>query len=146
MNRVLSLLLIPLFVLGQCLPHSHAGSGVAEPDDHALRPHLHLHGHAHDGVHAHDDHHQHASEDDSASQDALLSPAAEHDSDAVYLAASSHSLTRASGTIGLEFHSADWVAFSDPLPVNLRPGWRTSDPPDRYRTLPIYLLTASLRL
>ncbi|KLU02326.1 hypothetical protein RISK_005392 [Rhodopirellula islandica] len=96
--------------------------------------------------HAHDDHHEHDGEGDTASPNDLLSLAAEHDSDAVYLAASGHSLTRASGVIGLEFHSVDWVAFSDPLPVALRPRWRTSDPPDRYRTLPIYLLTASLRL
>ncbi len=142
MNRFLSLLLIPFFVLGQCLPHSHAGSGVAEPDGHALRPHVHLHGHDH----AHDSDHEYLDESESTSSSDSLSPAAEHDSDAVYLVASGQSLTRTSGAIGIEVHSADWVAFSVPITVDVRPRWRTSDPPDRYRTLPIYLLTASLRL
>lgn len=146
MNRFLSLLLIPFFVLGQCLPHSHASSGVAEPDGHALRPHVHLHGHVHDDVHARDDHHEHADEGESTSPNDSLAPAAEHDSDAVYLVASGQSLTRTSGAIGIEVHSADWVAFSVPITVDVRSRWRTSDPPDRYRTLPIYLLTASLRL
>ena len=136
MNRLLSILLIPLFVLGHALPHSHAASGVAEPDGHALRPHVHLHGH----VHAHD------GEGESTSPNDSLSPAAEHDSDAVYLVASGQSLTRNSGAIGIEVQLADWVAFSVPLTVDVRPRWRCSDPPGRYGTLPIYLLTASLRL
>lgn len=144
MNRLLSLLLIPFFVLGQCVPHSHAGSGVAEPDGHALRPHVHLHGHVHDDVHAHE--HADEDEDESTSPSDSLSPAAEHDSDAIYLVASGQSLTRTSGAIGIEVHSADWVAFSVPITVDVRPRWRASDPPDRYATLPIYLLTASLRL
>ncbi|MCO8123334.1 hypothetical protein NHH03_16410 [Stieleria sp. TO1_6] len=138
MNRLLSILLIPLFVLGPALPHSHAGSGVAEPDGHALRSHVHLHGHDHA--------HEHADEDESTSPSDSLSPAAEHDSDAIYLVASGQSLTRTSGAIGIEVHSADWVAFSVPITVDVRPRWRASDPPDRYATLPIYLLTASLRL
>ncbi|PAY16878.1 hypothetical protein CKO51_24380 [Rhodopirellula sp. SM50] len=142
MTRFLSLLLIPFFVLGQCLPHSHAGSGVAEPDGHGLRPHVHLHGYDH----AHDDHHEHVDEGDSVSPNDSLSPAAEHDSDAVYLAASGQSLARTSGSIGLEVHSAEWGVCSVPLTVDIRARCRTGDPPDRYRTLPIYLLTASLRL
>lgn len=142
MNRFLSLLLIPFFVLGQCLPHSHAGSGVAEPDGHALRSHVHLHVHDH----AHDSDHEHLDETESTSPSDSLSPAAEHDSDAVYLVSSGQSLARTSGSIGIEVDSTDWVAFSVPLTVDVETRWRTSDPPDRYRTLPIYLLTASLRL
>ncbi|QEG41304.1 hypothetical protein [Roseimaritima ulvae] len=142
MTRFISLLLIPFLVLGQCLPHSHAGSGVAEPDGHALRPHVHLH--AHD--HAHGDHHEHADESESSSPSDSLSPAADHDSDAVYLIASGQSLTRTSGAIETEVHSADWIALPVSLTVDIRPRWRTSDTPVRYRTMPIYLLTASLRL
>lgn len=142
MGRLLSLLLIPFFVLGQCVPHSHAGSGLAEPDGHAIRPHVHLHGHDH----GHDHAHEHADEGESTSANDSLSPAAEHDSDAVYLDVSGQSLTRTSVAIGIEVHSADWVAFSVPLTFDVRSRRRTGDPPDRYRTLPIYLLTASLRL
>lgn len=142
MNRLLSLLLIPFFVLGQALPHSHAGTGVAESSDHALRPHVHLHGHEH----AHDDHHDHADSDESPSRIDLLLPADDHDSDAVYLAASAQSLTRVSGSLAVDVHLADWAAIPMPITVDTRSRYRTSDPPDRYATLPIYLLTASLRL
>jgi len=142
MNGLLSLLLIPFFVLGQALPHSHAGTGVAESSGHALRPHLHLHSHEH----SHGDHHEHADESDATSPSDLLSPAAEHDSDAVYLAASGQLLTRVSGSFGIDVHTTDWVAVSLPIVVDTRSRMRTSDPPDRYATLPIFLLTASLRL
>ncbi len=142
MDRFLSLLLIPFFVLGQCLPHTHAGTGVAEPSGHALRPHVHLHGHEH----AHVDHHGHADASESPPPNDLLLPAEEHDSDAVYLAASAQSLTRASGSLAVDVHSTDWVAVSMPMAVDTRSRYRTNDPPDRYATLPIYLLTASIRL
>tara|TARA_R110002074_G_scaffold214998_3_gene384909 strand:- start:2122 stop:2745 length:624 start_codon:yes stop_codon:yes gene_type:complete len=111
MNRFLLLLLIPFLVLGQCLPHSHAGSGAVDSDGHALRPHVHLHGHAHNDVHVHDDHHEHADEGESTSPSDSLAPAAEHDSDAVYSAASGQLLTRTSGAIGLEVQLTDCVAF-----------------------------------
>jgi hypothetical protein len=142
MNGLLSLLLIPFFVLGQTLPHSHAGTDVAESSGHALRPHVHLHGHEH----SHDDHHKHADESDTTSPWDLLSPTAEHDSDAVYLAASGQLVTRVCGAFGLDFDSTDWGAVSLPIVVDTRSRTGTSDPPDRYATLPIYLLTASLRL
>ncbi|EGF24907.1 hypothetical protein RBWH47_01611 [Rhodopirellula baltica WH47] len=98
-------------MLGQCLPHSHAGSGAVDSDGHALRPHEHLHGHAHNDVHVHDDHHEHADEGESTSPSDSLAPAAEHDSDAVYSAASGQLLTRTSGAIGLEVQLTDCVAF-----------------------------------
>ena len=148
MSRFVSLLLVPFFVLGQCLPHSHAETGVAEPDGHALRPHVHLHSHGH----SHDDHDEHGDDDergeasDSTSSSDVLLPAADHDSDAVYLASSGQLLTRSSGAFGIKVPLADRVNLSPPIVVDTRLRRSTSDLPDRYATVPIYLLTASLRL
>ncbi|TWU22393.1 hypothetical protein Pla52o_34490 [Novipirellula galeiformis] len=149
MIRFVSLLLIPFFVLGQALPHSHAGTSVAEPDGHALRPHLHLHSHDHhhgDETHHHDHADRHAGEEDLAADAQGISPAPDHDSDALYLAASEQSLTRHSQSITIEVQAADWDVFIVPYEVDTRCRYRTSDPPDPMAALPIYLLTASLRL
>ncbi|EMI17602.1 putative secreted protein [Rhodopirellula maiorica SM1] len=146
MIRFVSLLLIPFFVLGQALPHSHAGTGVAEPEGHSLRPHVHLHSHDHhhgDETHHHD---HHAAEDDLATDAQGLLPAPDHDSDAFYLAASGQSLTRHTQSIEVDVHVADWDAFLLPFAVDTRCHYRISVPPDPHATLPIYLLTASLRL
>jgi hypothetical protein len=72
-NRTVSSILILLLLVSQslfCVPHSHAGSSIVEPDGHAARPHVHLHGaHHHDG-------------DDTPSSTG--GPVPDHDSDAVY--------------------------------------------------------------
>lgn len=46
MCRLVSLVLIPLLLVGQSvgLAHTHEGQGIAEPVDHAVRPHFHTHG------------------------------------------------------------------------------------------------------
>jgi hypothetical protein len=96
LNRLMSVLLIPLLVFGSLLPHAHACGDA--PDDHSLRPHFHFS----IGHHSHDDHHpphshgrhrhghHHADLDDCDRDDwadghlAGQAPAS-HDSDAVYL-------------------------------------------------------------
>jgi hypothetical protein len=95
MRRVIALLLIPMCLIGQGMPHSHAGTGVCEPDGHAARPHVHLHcGHDHQEAveaHGHDhadaadhDHHQ-ATMASERTQAPVFAPVADHDSDAFYL-------------------------------------------------------------
>lgn len=142
MYRLVSLLLIPFFVLGQSLPHSHAGTGVSGPSDHALRPHVHVHGHDDD----HDNQHRHADEVETTSQNCQSLSTADHDSDAVYFAASSQSVTRSAGALPVDVFMTTWIVGFVPLPVDTRSRYRTEDPPDRHTTLAIYLLTASLRL
>ncbi|MFG0261361.1 MAG: hypothetical protein ACF788_03125 [Novipirellula sp. JB048] len=152
MVRFVSLLLIPFFVLGQALPHSHAGTGMVEPDGHALRPHLHLHSHDHHHHHGDEHHHHHAEVQDPGAQAAGISagifPVPDHDADALYLAASGPPLTPPSPSIPIEVPVAGWDALITPLATGFdaQRRYRTSDPPDPLTTLPIYLLTASLRL
>ncbi|GAA4463630.1 hypothetical protein [Novipirellula rosea] len=149
MIRFVSLLLIPFFVLGQALPHSHAGTGVAEPEGHAVRPHLHLHSHDHhhDGEsHDHDHADRHAGEDDLAADAEGILPASDHDSDALYLTASGQSLTRHSQSFEIDVYAANLDASTLPVVVDTRCRYHASVPPDPLATLPIYLLTASLRL
>ncbi|WP_231603104.1 hypothetical protein [Neorhodopirellula pilleata] len=172
LNRLLSILLIPLFVLGQALPHSHAGSGMVEPEDHANLPHLHLssghsHGHHHgDGHrHGHDDghgDHGHAHPSDTPTgqspqagqspkagespQATFMSTPVDHDSDAVYVAQSNNTLGRASHVLQASFASVG-VFVEFPADRHDRQ-WlhRSNQMPDRSTGLPIYLLVASLRL
>lgn len=155
MNRLVSPLLIFSLLLVQSLPHSHAGSGVAQPDDHGSRPHIHLsldshsHGHSHDEhqdeAHCHQDSSDHSGElaQDGASDLYCVNG---HDSDAVYLAGSTLSLHRLSAN-GFPSH---FTSLHGDLPERFCIG-RTSEgeayaPPIRHRPLPIYLLVASLRL
>lgn len=96
-RRSFTLLLVMLMLANQglCLahmPHQHDG---AEPDDHDLRPHIHLGGHVHHAVehkgHRHGDHaHAPGSNGSSKSRECLPAPPGndpplgDHDSDAVY--------------------------------------------------------------
>lgn len=152
MRRFVSLLLIPMFVLGQALPHSHAGTGVGVPGDHSHRPHVHLgvdehhhcdhHGHHHDDA----DEHGHPSQGDVAGAPNGLSIPLDHDSDAVYLPATDWTLNR---VVSLQFDVTSTFVSIDGCP-GLLTSQSTSlvaaHPPDRSSPLPIYLLTASLRL
>lgn len=160
MNRLVSLLLIFSLLLVQALPHSHAGSGVVEPGDHASRPHIHLslhgdsHGHSH-GQHpgvAHS-HSAHSHHDSSDHLDELVEGGAsylygvsDHDHDAIYIAGSTFSRHRLTAN-GVSTH------FISPhgLMAERFCHQRTSESevstsPLRQRPLPIYLLIASLRL
>ncbi|WP_146531604.1 hypothetical protein [Novipirellula artificiosorum] len=145
MNRFVSFLLIPMFLLGQALPHSHAGSAVVEPDDHSLRPHFHLAHSHHDDALEHG--HQHDAEVVSLAGLGENLHSSNHDHDAIYVAASTFSTNRA-----VVATQSDWLTMLDlPLPFtmvvgDLRTCSRISDPPDRCSPIPIYLLVASLRL
>lgn len=78
MNRAVSTILIPLLLLSQSLfsvPHTHAGSSIADPDGHPARPHVHLH----DADHHHG-HHEGSDESPSSTGE----PIPDHDSDAFY--------------------------------------------------------------
>ncbi|TWU46572.1 hypothetical protein [Rubripirellula reticaptiva] len=153
MNRLVSLLLIPMFMLGQPLPHSHAGACVDQADDHASRPHVHFaqhdhhHGHSHAERESETDYHR----DDSGVADAADDIAAifgmnGHDDDAFYLANSTPSHHRLS--IGGEQNHFAVVPFNVPEHLGCRPmsGPQILVPLQRRSSLPIYLLTASLRL
>jgi hypothetical protein len=154
MNQFVSLLLIPMFMLGHVLPHSHAGTGVVEPDGHSLRPHIHVSGgHQHD--HGDDSHVQRHASDQSqaectedAETDTLWVPT-DHDSDAVYFVDSDWTMSRAVSRADASLQSdSATIAWSLPNPSVHRAGrlvCRFGDPPDRYAGLPIYLLAASLR-
>lgn len=154
MKQLISLLLIPMFVLGHVMPHSHAGTGVAESNDHASRPHLHLSvapSHHHDGDH--DDgakHEQHG--DDSVDNDsdshgnASYSLPREHDDDAIYVAQDIASHARSLGPLSVDCGDCGNARdFLGDLRVSTANVLRNRAP-DRYAVLPIYLLVASLRL
>ncbi len=153
MNRLVSLLLILLLVLGQPLIHSHAGSGVFEPGGHDLRPHVHLaaHSHQHDAPHGDDEHHHegdHPRDSDNHEQSPegeAVSPLVDHDSDAIYLLASTAvSASVPSFSIDFEVAQTRSVAYFNQFDAPDRNC--SCGPPDRYATLPVFLLTASLRL
>ena len=151
MNRLVSLLLIPLFILGQVCCHSHAETGVDAPSNHDSRPHVHVsvsvhhHGHSH---HEHsDDKHQGSVAADLELTDmpGAVFSVNEHDSDAIYLSNSPITCRQSFG--GWEIDSSLACVIGA---VCLKQGQTYQRqrvvPPQRYWTLPIYLLTASLLL
>jgi len=144
MHRLLSLILIPLFVLGPALPHSHAGSETIAPDNHGSRPHVHLHGHDH---HTHgDEHHHHHHDDDKSSESDPLSTSAEHDSDAVYFAASDQFPSRSISLQRIDLGQLQWLPAELNDQTSPATAFQVVDPPDRFPTLPVYLLNRTLRL
>jgi hypothetical protein len=162
MNRVVALLLIPIFMLGQAWPHSHAGMTGIDSDEHASRPHIHFstsshheddhhhssdnHGHA-AGAHQHCDGTQYETHcgHQVADTHRNVAPLIDHDSDAVYFAAGT-SITPRNLSLPEVEQAAD-LCWSNPTSVESA-RWRsaTEDPPERYVWSPIYLLTLSLRL
>lgn len=146
MHRLITLLLIPIFLLGRPMPHSHAGTGIAEPNGHNLRPHIHLHSdhHWHDHDHQSHDRSSDKAGEQEHSVDLLL--VAEHDADAVYFVSETCSEWKQSGasivqTLGVT--SFNVVPARRPERECRYHQWH---PPDFSGELPIYLLTASLRL
>jgi hypothetical protein len=146
MNRIVSLLLIPFFVLGQALPHSHAGSGIAEPGGHTERPHVHVSTHHHDHGNAAHSHSDHQSEGGNPVNSDGVTSANEHDSDAVYLVASPDLMTLPTQSTAVRGVVANWQVAVLPLAAKSECQFRSGAPPNRYAALPIFLLTASLRL
>jgi len=149
MRPLLSLLLIATFMLGHVVPHSHAASGGAEPGDHAHRPHIHLsHGHDHDHGHHHGQADRQSAGEKSPG-DALteLSLACDHDGDAIYFADSDWTVARSAIANNLDSSSLPFFSLVGNIPQRERLYRRDSVLPEHRRPkLPIYLLTASLRL
>jgi hypothetical protein len=152
MNRFVSLLLIPIFMLGQGLPHSHAGTGVLEPDDHASRPHVHLsvgHSHHHGDDHDHADHEHN---DDTVTSEAnshgntSYSLPREHDDDAIYVGQNIASVARSTAPFSVDFGDFGYADEYQREQLAFSPKILRLSSPDRYAGLPIYLLVASLRL
>ena len=163
MRPLISLLLIPFFVLGQSLPHSHAGTGASHSGDHGARPHVHfLGGHSHDNRHVeashhHDrqaDHHRKGGHDREEDHSELVGvagigvycPAVDHDANAIYLPTSTSFASRVVVSDHIDWVSDDsqiycWLE----LEVQPKPGGRIA-PPRRNAGIPIYLLVASLRI
>ena len=149
MNRLIAILLIPLFVVGNSLAHSHSTAAHPSPGD--GRAHFHFgsaphHGHDHHDSHEHakHDHHGHHHESDEPGS-APVAPV-EHDSDAVYVAAADFMFT-ACDRISIEIDKHAFVGTVDCLLTDFRPPVLRDRPPLATTTqLPLYLLHAALRL
>lgn len=158
MNRLIALMLIPLFVVGNSFAHSHGSPALSSQG--YERAHIHVgsashhdgshesHDHAHG--HSHHDQHQHSHEEDHGCDDTKSTPAGtadDHDSDAIYLVSVDLTLncgdrTSVEADVQAWVHSAN-SSFVD-LPARIQhPQLDHSPPPKR---LPLYLLNAALRL
>lgn len=152
LKRLLAILLIPFFVVGNSFAHCHDSgthsspgqsrahfhfSNHSHPEHHDHRSHRHSH-HQRDCDHEHDHRHDDASHADSAPVD--------HDSDAIYVSAVDYWFSAAQHG-PLEIGSGDILAFfeddshssSQPLRLDFRRYSLASGPP-------LYLLHAVLRL
>lgn len=147
MVRLLTLLLIPILLIGRPIPHSHSGSGIVEPHDHDGQTHVHLHSVDHSTHHAVHFHGPTVLDDKPANFDDLkLWPVDEHDADAIYLPAGSSLKFSGASSPNTDIKIvASWeVVLKSSVERECRlQRWH---PPDLGSRLPIYLLTASLRL
>ena len=171
MRTLVSLLLIPLAALGQCLPHSHWGVGAHSLDDHSSRPHIHLSGgHQHDSLDDHhegDHHHDCLADEDprddrSHSGDAIFelpqfvqprvasrsdfAVPSDHDSDAIYFADPSCTAKLAEFVPFDDSLDCDWSRSTPFVLTNAGIHNRVSHPPDRFASRPIFLAVSSLLL
>jgi len=151
MRSLISLLLIPFFVLGQVLPHSHAGTGVGQPSDHAARLHVHVPGgHSHHHHHHRTGQNHHHDDDagvtDKVDENGFCGLLIDHDADAIYLAASTRLVVRVVAADRVDA-SSDAAVIDCWLEreIQPRPGGRIA-PPERHAGVPIYLRIASLRI
>ena len=141
MNRAVASILIPLLLVSQSLfsvPHSHAGSSIAEPDGHAARPHVHLHD-------SHHDHGHHEDGDDTPSSTGEQVP--DHDSDTVY--AGDDQLLhdgRVAKVAKTELAAVYFIADDSSTEAALRRLWVQPDsPPVRCPKCALYLQFHSIR-
>ncbi|WP_145271610.1 hypothetical protein [Planctomycetes bacterium SV_7m_r] len=159
MNRLVTLMMVPFFVLGQALPHSHAGTGVVVPDGHLARAHFHLFGdHHHDHNHGHhhdhdgDKHQHHKSVEQADATDAnpatsaTISLPTDHDSDAIYLIDADGSANRIATAPQGDSTATGWTTFPLSNGRDRHVAHRLGHPPDLGTGRPVYLLIASLRL
>ncbi len=160
MRCAISLLLIPMCLFGQGLPHSHGGSDIGEPADHAVRPHVHLHAsrphHDHGNGVAHDHHHANAGKHHSHHRGAkkpLKAPAfmaeTDHDADAFYLEVTVPSTARKAqvkSAVASQYTDSGNSHRPGPVAVLGVSGHSGAAPPGYYPVLPILLRTSSLRI
>ena len=152
MNQLLAILLMPFFVVGNSLAHSHGLA--AHPSPSQGRVHFHVgstvqHGHEHKS-HGHSHHgHNHSHDQDHESDDSKPAPVekpVDHDSDAVYVAAADFVYTTSDptsiedGLYAVVETVKDYLAAVRPPAIrDLRIPWTTPE-------LPLFLLHAALRL
>ena len=147
MRRLISLLLIPMFVLGQALPHSHAESGIIAPDKHGERPHVHVSVHHHQHHGNEHGHHLPSPEDESSKQESHHDSTTDHESDAVYLVDCDLAGDRSADSLDLNSLPLGWSIVDLTSDTVSGEYLEACDPPDKPPgALPVYLLTASLRL
>ena len=163
-RQLIVLLLVPFFVLGNSIAHSHSGAAHSSPA--GGRAHIHLggteqgnhhhgdhgndsHEHSHHGQHdQHDQHGQHDQHDQHDGQHAPTSPIipADHDSDAIYLIASDYLSIATQGSSVESSLNAIVMAVDFELDKSRAPkGFEAPRTPVLFGP-PLYLLHAALRL
>ena len=159
MHRLIAILLIPFFVVGNSLAHSHGSAAHQSPSQ--GRAHIHVgsapqhahnhesHGHSHhEHGHGHD-HHSKTSEQKQKRDDSKPAPiekTVDHESDAVYVATADYVVTT-SARISTEMGSCDVVeSVEDYLSCTRPNSWHERPPLASPPELPLYLLHAALRL
>ena len=143
MRQSLAFLLILLLLIGQllCVPHSHAGTSVAEPEGHSARPHVHLHGGEH---HSHQHHDSNQAEPDTADLPLQEGPL-DHDSDGVYLSETQLCNDAKPSKVERAESTAPCPAEVGSAKVSMVVSVRFEAPPPlRNLKCPLYLLTLSL--
>jgi len=152
MNRLVAILLMPLFVVGNSLAHSHSTDAHQSPGK--GRAHFHVgsapqqghhnhasYKHANHNHHDHDGHHHESDEPESTP----VVPT-EHDSDAVYVVAADFVFT-VCDRVFFEIDSHAFVGTLVCLFNDFRPSVLRDRPPLATTTqLPLYLLHAALRI
>ncbi len=150
MYRLLVILLLPFFVVGNSLAHSHGSAAHPSPSEgrahfHFVSAHQHVHDH-HSHGHSH---HRHSHDHDQKSEDSKAAPIEQpidHDSDAVYIAALDFMATTSDRTL-IEARSFCVVEAVEDYFARIRPSIRRDHPQLATTTeLPLYLLHAALRL
>ena len=152
MHRLIAILLIPFFVVGNSFAHSHGAAAHLSPSH--GRAHIHVgsapkHGHS-DESHGHSHHdHDHSHGQDHASDDSKPAPlekSVDHESDAVYVTAADFMVTT-SDRMSIEDDSCAVVETDEDYFSGIRSPSRLDRPPLVTTTeQPLYLLHAALRL
>ncbi len=153
MVRFLCLILIPIFLLSNAVPRSYTGCGLVESPGDEVRPHVHLdsHHHAHDHHgHTHRGHshhgHSHVVVDDEQAERVLVCATTDHDADAIYLTSVSYSMSVVSHLSLVPGQVVSWEVVSSLSNLRSELQYAAGVPPDKHASLPIFLLTAALRL
>lgn len=151
-RQLIVLLLVPFFVLGNSIAHSHSGAAHSSPA--GGRAHIHLggteQGNHHHGDHVNDshEHSHHGHHDQHDGQHAPTSPIipADHDSDAIYLIASDYLSIATQGSSVESSLNAIVMAVDFELDKSRAPkGFEAPRTPVLFGP-PLYLLHAALRL